>query len=135
MFDKATMRFFAGMLFGSVAGVFLGIGYAAAATSHLPDLDEVVKMNDLLWHVMRGSFFGLFFGGLVGLARRPLATAFVCALLGSLGMFLTILAFGPALEARLSRLMLGAGIMVAAALAVEIVARILTRSATSETNP
>ncbi len=123
MFKKATLRFYAGMLFGSTAGVFLAIGFAAVANSHLGDRAELEKMDELLRHVMWGAFFGLFFGGFIALLRKPLLSAFVAATLATLAMFLSVALFGPGPEAVLSRLGLGAGAMVLGAGMGEMAAR------------
>jgi hypothetical protein len=127
MFKKATLRFFAGMLFGSVAGVFLGVGFAALLASHLPQRAELDQMRDLLNHVMIGAFFGLAFGGIIALGRRPLLSALVSTMLGALGAYLSIAFFGPEPDASAKRLFLAGGAMVLGAVLAEIVGRVFAR--------
>lgn len=127
MFKKATLRFFAGMLFGSTAGVFLGVGFAAVASSHLPNLPELDKMNDLLRQVMWGAFFGLFFGGFVALGRKPLHAGFASAALAVLAMYLSVALVGPASAEIAARLGIGAAAMFVGAMLGELGGRWFAR--------
>lgn len=119
MFKHKSLRFFAGMLFGSTSGVFLGV--LLNATMKLrASTTSLEQMDDLLHHIIFGAFFGLVFGGLVGLVRHPIRSGLFAAGVGLAAIVASPLWIEPYREQMNERMYLAGGAMVGAVLAMEL---------------
>lgn len=119
MFKHKSLRFFAGMLFGSTSGVFLGV-FLNATMKLSASSTSLEQMEDLLHHIIYGAFFGLVFGGLVGLLRYPIRSGFFAAGVGLAAIVATPMWIEPYRERILERMYLVGGAMVGAVLAMEL---------------
>ena len=93
VFQRKALRIFAGMLFGSSAGVLWGVWYHAAHWPSLEKGDEIVKMTALLYATMVGAGAGFFAGLIVGMARNS-STAMVLSMLAAVVVVLFPAGFG-----------------------------------------
>jgi hypothetical protein len=83
MFQRLTVRLFAGMLLGTAAGILWGVWFQAAKWPLLGSGDEVAQMSGLLEAAMLGAAAGFLVGGVAGSARNSGATSALAGVLSA----------------------------------------------------
>ncbi|MFQ3678049.1 MAG: hypothetical protein SNJ74_08905, partial [Fimbriimonadaceae bacterium] len=70
MFQQKTLRFFCGMLLGSIGLLLVGALYHTIRWGRNPAITEAERLQLLIVMLAFGSFYGLVLGGVMGILPR-----------------------------------------------------------------